>query len=83
MSVLRLIAVERLTREAFEPFGDVIDTHGPAPLLINQGRTERFHQLAGAECLGEGARAILSIFVNCDEVLLNTPIQPVLPEEGS
>ena len=21
--------------------------------------------------------------VNCDEVLLNTPIQPVLPEEGS
>ena len=169
MSGLRLIAVERLTREAFEPFGDVIDTHGPAPLLINQGRTERFHQLAGAECLGEGARAILSIFrgqpllpleihmmerhplgsqafvpmnggdflavvappgdfnetevrafwarggqgvnyrpgtwhapllplaadsdylvvdragpgVNCDEVLLNTPIQPVLPEEGS
>ena len=71
MSVLRLIAVERLTREAFEPFGDVIDTHGPAPLLINQGRTERFHNLASIECLGDGARAILSIFRG----------QPLLPLE--
>lgn len=62
MTESRKILAEPLTREAFAPFGDVIDSCAQAPLMINQGRTERFHQLAGIECLGEDARAILSIF---------------------
>lgn len=58
----REIPAERLTREAFAPFGEVIDTVGADSFPINQGRTERFHALAAIELLGEGAQGILSIF---------------------
>lgn len=56
------IVAEPLTREAFAPFGEVIDAHGASSFPINQGRTERFHALATVELLGAGANGILSIF---------------------
>lgn len=58
----REIIAEPLTREAFAPFGEVIDTDGADAFPINQGRTERFNALAAVELLGEGAQGILSIF---------------------
>ncbi len=51
---------EPLTREAFAPFGDVIETAGCEPILINEGLTERYHALATVDP-GDG-RAVLSIF---------------------
>ncbi|MFC4260902.1 ureidoglycolate lyase [Marinobacter lacisalsi] len=58
----REIVAEPLTREAFAPFGEVIDTNGADSFPINQGRTERFHALATMELLGDDPRGILSIF---------------------
>jgi ureidoglycolate lyase len=54
--------VRPLTKEAFAPFGDVIEKEGAELRLINGGTTERFHNLAKAEALGDGARVIVNIF---------------------
>ena len=53
---------EPLTPEAFAPFGDVIAPDPATARLINGGTTTRFHELAGAEALGEGASVIINIF---------------------
>jgi ureidoglycolate lyase len=50
-----------LTAGAFAPFGDVIETAGRQPRSINQGTTERYHDLASIE-LG-GGHPLLNIFV--------------------
>ena len=62
MSRYRSLVAEPLTREAFAPFGDVIDTDGAESFTINQGRTERFHALSRVELSGATDRGILSIF---------------------
>ncbi|MFW5824134.1 MAG: ureidoglycolate lyase [Marinobacter sp.] len=62
MNTPRSLPVAPLTRQAFTPFGEVIDTRGADSFPINHGRTERFHALATVEVLGEGARGILSVF---------------------
>ncbi|NTF32655.1 ureidoglycolate lyase [Rhizobium skierniewicense] len=51
-----------LTREAFAPFGDLIETDPASIKLINGGNTERHHALAAPEIVGEGARIVLNIF---------------------
>lgn len=57
------LRIEPLTRTAFTPFGEVIETAGTEPRIINEGTTERFHALAHADVAGDGGgRAILSIF---------------------
>ncbi len=61
MAPARLIA-EPLTRAAFEPFGDVIETQGAEHFAINNGTTERYHDLANIDVTGEGARVIANIF---------------------
>jgi len=58
----RALVVRPLTRQAFAPFGDVIDTEGANQFLINNGTTTRFHDLAKVETEGPGARALVSIF---------------------
>lgn len=55
------IAIEPLTREAFAPFGQVLETEGANHFMINEGTTTRFHALSKVET-GEEGRAILSIF---------------------
>lgn len=35
-----------LTREAFRPYGDVIETEGQDFFHINDGKVQRFHDLA-------------------------------------
>jgi len=59
---MRTITTEPLTREAFAPFGQVIETAGAHHYPINAGRTERFHDLAKVELAGVHARALISIF---------------------
>ena len=41
--------IERLTREAFAPFGDLISLAGAQHYPINDGTTERFHDLAAID----------------------------------
>ena len=55
---MRRLALERLTAEAFAPFGDVIDARAPCQSFsINDGRTRRHHALARVDC-SDGAAAI-------------------------
>ncbi|WP_288373071.1 ureidoglycolate lyase, partial [uncultured Marinobacter sp.] len=62
--MLKLTA-QPLTPEAFAPFGDVIDSRSATNFFpINGGRTQRHHDLAGVEILGEGGRPMISIFVS-------------------
>jgi ureidoglycolate lyase len=46
---MKTLHVERLTRAAFAPFGDVIELDGARHFPINGGTTERFHDLARVE----------------------------------
>ena len=57
----RIITARPLTREAFAPFGDVIDAGTDNHYPINAGRAERFHALATAEAEGPNARVLISI----------------------
>lgn len=52
---------EPLTKNAFTPFGAVLETEGAQQIPINQGTTTRFHALAGVETGADGT-AILSVF---------------------
>jgi ureidoglycolate lyase len=52
--------IEPLTKQAFAPYGDVIETEGAEQRSINQGFATRFHDLANID-VGDG-EAILSIF---------------------
>lgn len=56
------IIVSKLTREAFAPFGDVIETEGANNFEINNGSTIRYHDLAKVETLGENSSALINIF---------------------
>jgi ureidoglycolate lyase len=56
------ITVQLLTKESFAPFGEVLETEGAETRLINAGTCTRFHALATVETLGEGARAVVSLF---------------------
>ena len=58
----RTITARPLTREAFAPFGDVLDTDYPNHYPINGGKCERFHDLAKIEAEGRNARVLISIF---------------------
>lgn len=58
--MIRLM-VEPLTREAFVPFGEVLQLEGVERRLINGDTTERFHRLAEAD-IDESGRAIVSLF---------------------
>ena len=61
MSALPL-TVQPLTREAFAPFGEVIEASDAAQhFTINAGTTERYHDLAHIEP-GPDGRVIVSIF---------------------
>ena len=59
---MRRITARPLTREAFAPFGDVLDTDWPNRYAINAGRCERYHDLARVEADGPNARVLISIF---------------------
>ncbi len=54
---------EPLNRENFKIFGDVIEVReGDTHRLINEGFTQRFHDLAQLDLLAENGQVCLSIF---------------------
>ncbi|MBX9912949.1 MAG: ureidoglycolate lyase [Pseudomonadaceae bacterium] len=59
---MRTLQIEPLTKEAFAPFGDVIETDGSAHFMINSGSTRRYHQLATVQTAAPEDNAIISIF---------------------
>ncbi|MFF7707823.1 ureidoglycolate lyase [Pseudomonas sp. NPDC007930] len=59
---MRTLAIEPLTKAAFAPFGDVIETDGSDFFMINNGSTQRFHRLAQVQTETPEDQAIISIF---------------------
>ncbi|RRV05619.1 ureidoglycolate lyase [Pseudomonas sp. v388] len=59
---MQALTLEPLTKEAFAPFGDVIETAGSAHFMINNGSTQRFHRLAEVDTALPDDKAIISIF---------------------
>jgi ureidoglycolate lyase len=57
-----ILTAEPLTADAFAAFGEVIQTAGHAPKLINEGTCERFDDLAQVDVLASGGRPLISIF---------------------
>ena len=55
------ITVEKLTREAFADFGDVIEMEGRASFLINDGRADRYDALGEVDCEGSGKIPVISM----------------------
>lgn len=53
---------EPLTRAAFAPFGDVIETAGAEQRIINEGTTVRFHDLAAVDVADRGGRPLVNVF---------------------
>ena len=56
------VHVEPLTREAFTPFGEVLESAGAKHFPINAGTTTRHHDLAQIEALGDDARVLFNLF---------------------
>lgn len=60
---LPTLRVEPLTRDAFAPFGEVIDASAAKQVYaINEGTAQRYHDLATLDCAHEGGRVIVSLF---------------------
>ena len=59
---MRTLIIEPLSKAAFAPFGDVIETEGSEFFMINNGSTRRYHQLATVETAQPEDKAIISIF---------------------
>lgn len=57
----RILRTEPLTREAFAPFGQVIESDGAHHYPINAGNCERYHDLAKVELGGVHARPMISL----------------------
>lgn len=58
---MKRIDIRPLTREAFAPFGEVLETEGAASFPINAGKCLRYHDLARIETMGEKARPMISL----------------------
>ncbi|QDZ11139.1 ureidoglycolate lyase [Devosia ginsengisoli] len=56
------LVIEPLSAAAFAPFGQVIETSGAQHYPINNGMTERYHDLARIELGGAQPRPLVSIF---------------------
>jgi ureidoglycolate lyase len=63
------LAIEPLTREAFAPFGDVIELAGAKQFPINLATTIRFHDLANVDVTDEGGRPLINLFRGLPRVL--------------
>ncbi|WP_343655662.1 ureidoglycolate lyase [Paraburkholderia caribensis] len=59
---MKTLAIEPLTREAFAPFGDVIELEGAKQIPINLGTTIRYHDLAKVDVTDENGRTLVNLF---------------------
>ncbi len=55
------LQLERLDKQAFAPFGDVIEMREDEWYPINKGTTRRYHDLGAIQVLGEDGRAAISL----------------------
>jgi len=62
MSIPCELQVMPLTRAAFAPFGEVIETAGCDSVPINEGMAQRYHDLAAIDVGEGGGRLTLNIF---------------------
>lgn len=58
----KTLAIAPLTREAFAPFGDVVEIADRPTLTINQGFADRFNGLAKIDVSDAGGAAQIAIF---------------------
>ena len=59
----RVLQPKPLTREAFAAFGDVIEISDRAThFAINDGHTERYHDLASVDVTKDGGRTLINMF---------------------
>jgi ureidoglycolate lyase len=58
---MKMINIRPLAREAFAPFGDVLETEGAPSFPINAGKCVRYHDLAKVETTGKKARPMISL----------------------
>ena len=56
------LAIAPLTKAAFAPFGQVIETKDAKPKLINDGFAQRFDGLAQIDVAAEGGAVNISLF---------------------
>ncbi|WP_176079209.1 ureidoglycolate lyase [Paraburkholderia tropica] len=63
------LTIEPLTREAFAPFGDVIELEGAKQIPINLGTTIRYHDLAKVDVTDENGRTLVNLFRGQPRVL--------------
>jgi ureidoglycolate lyase len=73
----RTLRAQALTRDAFRPFGDVIQADGADSYKINRGSTLRIHDLCKVQAKHRG-RILVSFFQALDTVSL--PYTPALLE---
>lgn len=57
------IQIEPLTKSAFTPFGEVVETRDAQAIGINQGFAQRWDGLAQVDVATEGGRVNVSLFV--------------------
>lgn len=77
MSTLKLTAMP-LTREGFAAFGDVIEVAGADHFPINEGRVERYHDLAAVAIdVDTGGRPLISIFKANEKTTLPAQVRVV------
>ncbi len=62
MDSRKILPIEQLTREAFSPFGDVVDVESLPTITINQGFAERVNGLARIETAGATGIINISLF---------------------
>ncbi len=57
-----MLPVQPLTKEAFAPFGEVIECQGAENFAINKGFTQRYHKLASVALGQPDDAAIINVF---------------------
>lgn len=55
------LEVEKLERDAFAPFGDIVETRGRKAYSINAGSADRYHGLATVDASENEGRPVVSI----------------------
>lgn len=56
------LPIEPLTKAAFMPFGQVIETDGATQMTINRGHATRFHDLAQLDLIEAGGQPLINVF---------------------
>lgn len=56
------LPIRPISREAFAPFGELLDDASPNSFLTNEGTARRYHRLGIVDCSQDSGTPLLSIF---------------------